>query len=341
MINSLRQLLFAAFVASMSGAAHAGAPSDTVTVSIFRGAMVHFHADSSAKYLAPGPSVEDNGRVTRSEAALPELPGPCRIRALLTLHPIPKDDRNVHDRWDRAGNIRLAMEGAPDLEVVRFMTSYGGRTDHEVDVSDLAPLLRGRRTIRAFVDTWVSPGWRVDLSLRYEPDSTYDAPVWAKPVFYADSFNRKENEGGVEVPLEVPPGLARVVLRYFSTGHCTDGKDEDEFVSKANVISVDGIVVARFHPWRNDCRRFRERNPYCARWSDGSWSSDYSRSGWCPGSEVLPTEFDLTDHLTPGAHTIRIAIEDIRPADAEGQFGYWRVSAGLVGWDRRPGLWRN
>ena len=80
-------------------------------------------------------------------------------------------------------------------------------------------------------------------------------------------------------------------------------------ISKANVISVDGVVVARFHPWRDDCRRFRDRNPYCARWTDGSWSSDYGRSGWCPGKD--------------------------------GHYGYWRLSAHLVGWDRPPRLWLN
>jgi hypothetical protein len=191
------------------------------------------------------------------------------------------------------------------------------------------------------VDTWSSPGWQVDFSLAYEPDSTYDAPAWVFPVYYADSVNRQEHEEGVEIPVEIPPGLARVVLRYFTTGHCTDGRDEDEFISKANVISVDGVVVARFHPWRDDCRRFRDRNPYCARWTDGTWSSDYSRSGWCPGVEVLPVEFDLTDHLTAGPHRIRMQVENIRPEDAEGNFGYWRISAGLIGWDRPPELWKN
>ena len=315
--------------------------SDTVAVAVFRGTMLHFLPDSSAKYAAPGVIPEDNGRIARASVDLPEPAGPFRIRALLTLHPVPQDERSVYDRYDRAGNIRLVAAGMPDLEIVRFMTSYGGRTDHEVDVSELAPLLRGRRDIRAFVDTWVSPGWRVDFSLRYEPDTTYDAPVWARPIFYTDSMNRKEHESGVAVPVEIPSGLARVVLRYVSTGHCTDGRDEDEFVSKANVISVDGVVVARFHPWRDDCRAFRERNPYCARWSDGSWSSDYRRSGWCPGAEVEPTEFDLTDHLTPGKHTFRFVVLDMRPGNAEGDFGYWRISASLVGWDRKPSLWKN
>jgi hypothetical protein len=162
-----------------------------------------------------------------------------------------------------------------------------------------------------------------------------------RPVFYTDSFDQQSAPQGAEVRVEVPPGAQRVVLRYFSTGHCTDGIDADEFVSKPNVIAVDGVVVVRFHPWRDDCRQFRDRNPYTSHWADGTWSSDYSRSGWCPGTEVLAHEFDLTDHLTPGPHQVRFTIEDMRPKDDQGQYGYWRVSACIVGWDRVPALWRN
>ncbi len=331
----------------LAAAACAAAPGRAVaepapvSAEVFSGAMVHFNPDTTGRYAGPGLTPGDRGRTVSVEALLPEAPPPGRIKALLTLHPVPKTEREVWDRWDRAGNVRLTAPGLPDLELVRFMTAYGGRTDHEIDVSELAPLLRGRRALTAFVDTWVSPAWRIDLTLRFEPDTLYAPPVWAQPVFYDDSFDARDDAAGAEAAVEVPPGLARVVLRYFSTGHCTDGRDDDEFVSKANVIAVDGVVVERFHPWRDDCRRFRERNPYCARWTDGSWSSDYARSGWCPGAEVLPREIDLTDHLTPGRHVLRFAIEDMRPAGADGHYGYWRVSAAVVGWDRPPRLWRN
>jgi hypothetical protein len=333
----------------LAGAIPSRAASATVTVPIFEAATIHFSADSAGFYAGPGQTAEEQGRVLVSETALPVLVGPARITALVTIRPIPRDERTVRDRWDRAGNVRLAVEGAPDLEIVRFITAYGGRTDHEIDVSELAPLLRDARRFRAFVDTWVSPGWNVDFALRFAPDTTYDPPVWAAPVYYNDSFRHdtvieprhNEMSGCATTEVDVPPGLARVVMRYFSTGHCTDGRDADEFISKANVISVDGVVVARVHPWRDDCRRFRERNPYCARWTDGSWSSDYSRSGWCPGDAVEPMEFDLTDHLTAGRHAIKFVIEDMRPEDAQGNFGYWRVSASVIGWDHAPQLWRN
>jgi hypothetical protein len=52
-------------------------------------------------------------------------------------------------------------------------------------------------------------------------------------------------------------------------------------------------------------------------------------------------EFDLTDHLTPGKHTIRFRVEEMRPKDEKGNFGYWRISAALIGWKKIPALWRN
>ncbi len=312
-----------------------------LTVEILRDCPLSYAPDSAAARRVAGVVFEDGGRTARTAVTLPVPAGPVRITALVTVRPVAKSDREVFDRYDRAGSVRLAGDGGPDLEIVRFITPYGGRGVYEVDVTPLAPLLRGPRTLRASIDTWTSPAWRIDVALRYEPVAACDNAAWAAPLYLRDSFNRQAMPSGDSATVEVPPGLARVVLRYFSTGHCTDGTDADEFVSKANVISVDGTVVARLHPWRDDCRRFRDRNPYCTRWTDGSWSSDYSRSGWCPGDAVLPAELDLTDHLAPGRHTIRFVVEDMRPRDEKGNFGYWRISAQLVGWSRPPALWRN
>ncbi|HEX05496.1 MAG TPA: hypothetical protein ENH10_10165, partial [Bacteroidetes bacterium] len=193
----------------------------------------------------------------------------------------------------------------------------------------------------AFVDTWVSPGWAVSLDIELIPDTSAHAPDWAAPVYYTTSFNAQDMPDGVDVQVEIPEGLERVVMVYIVTGHCTDGRDEDEFVSKPNVISVDGVVVERLHPWRDDCGNYRDRNPYTAKWTDGTWSSDYSRSGWCPGVEVDPIFIDLTDHLDAGEHNVHFEIENMRPIDDDGNFGYWRVSAHLIGWEEYPKLWMN
>lgn len=181
----------------------------------------------------------------------------------------------------------------------------------------------------------------MNAELQFQTDTTYENADWVMPVYYSDSFNQQDMPKGVNVPVEIPAGMQRVVLQYISTGHCTDGTNADEFISKPNVVAVDNQVVARFHPWRTDCREYRERNPYTSHWTDGTWSSDYSRSGWCPGCDVIPQEFDLTDHLTTGKHNMQIMIENMRPKDEKGNFGYWRVSGYLVGWKKMPDLWKN
>jgi hypothetical protein len=306
---------------------------DAVTVPVFRENIIHFTPDDSAKYNTDLVACREGGRVITRTMNLPDFAPPVRITAHLVLAPIPKDELEVYDRWDRAGNVRLEIPGGPDVELVKFITAYGGRTEYDVDLSHLAPLLHGRCVFKGFVDTWVSPAWKMDFSLTFAPDTQVVNPDWVASVTYNESVTRDGiGDKGIEAPIDIPAGLHRVLLHYYVSGHCTDGTDADEFVQKDNVISVDNIVVHRFRPWRDDCRQFRPINPYCRRWTDGSWSCDYSRSGWCPGDIVEPLELDLTDHLVPGKHIMRFVIENIRPKDANGNYGYWRVSAQLLGW---------
>ncbi|MCB9358060.1 MAG: hypothetical protein H6505_05755 [Calditrichaeota bacterium] len=315
--------------------------AQTNSVSIFERSALHFSQDSSGKFLHDGERALDNGRVVEKTVTLPKISQPTRITARLDLHPVPLDELKVADRYDRGGAIRLVLPNQPELEILRFMTSFGGETSHEADVTQLAPLLQGECVLRASVDTWVSPGWELDFALEYTPDTTAQMPDYAAPIYFADSFTREGMPDGVTSSLAIPEEYAYAVIYYTSTGHCTDGRDEDEFVSKANVISVDGHVIERFHPWRDDCKKMRPYNPYCARWTDGWWSSDFSRSGWCPGDIVLPREIDATDALPKGEHSVGIRIENMRPKDENNHFGVWKVSAYVVAWKTEPKLWQN
>jgi hypothetical protein len=305
---------------------------DPWTVHVFHAQGIHFLPDEPDARVSGPVRAEDNGRVILRTVDLPEPPVPVRILARVRFLPVAKDEAEVHDKWDRAAGVRLVVPGRPDLEVVKLVTAYGGVTDHEVDVTHLAPLLTGSRTFLGFVDTWTSPAWTLDFSLTFLPDTTARPPDWVEPILFDTFTEENRREGPHTVQVEVPAGTRRTVLQYLVSGHCTDGRDADEFESKENVISVDGVEVKRFRPWRDDCRRFREDNPYCRRWTDGSWSSDYARSGWCPSDMVSPVEVDLTGPLAPGEHEISFHILGIRPEDEEGNHGYWRVSARLLGW---------
>lgn len=308
------------------------APPPSV-VPLFEDVTVHFTPADSARYDTPVASARDNGRVMTTYRELNPPRGPAKVTLRLAVRPIRQDIRSVVDRWDRAGSVRLVKPGMAPVELCRFMTAYGGPITHEVDITRAAPLLEGHCAFEVFIDTWVSPAWEVDAALVFAVanDGSVSRPSWARGALLPRG-NLTAATPMAEATLEVPAGLRRVELAAISTGHCTDGTDADEFITKDNVISVDGREVLRWRPWRDDCDQLRAINPYCARWSDGSWSSDYERSGWCPGDVSLPQVVDLTPWLTAGAHTVSWRIEDIRPADAAGHHGYWRVSAMLAGW---------
>ena len=96
------------------------------------------------------------------------------------MKPVPKAADEVCDRWDRAGNLRLCAPGMAPIEVVKFVTAYGGETRHCADVSHLAPLLDGECSFEGFIDTWVSPAWTMSAWLEYAPfDTTAQwEPAW-------------------------------------------------------------------------------------------------------------------------------------------------------------------
>jgi hypothetical protein len=308
------------------------APPTTIT--IFHNNVIHFAPDDSSKYETAMVTSLDAGRIITTTMEMQRPSYPVQITARVTVKPTVKDIRNVWDRWDRAGNVRLRKPGQADIEILKFVTAYGGRTVHEMDVSHLASLLDGSCTFLGFIDTWVSPAWQMDFELVYEQVLRNQAPQWVAGLVYDESMTRQRLVDGPQtIRVDIPDGTHRVLMHYLVSGHCTDGIDADEFQTKDNVITVDGHEVFRLRPWRDDCLQFRAINPYCARWSDGSWSSDYSRSGWCPGDVVLPVVVDLSEYLTPGRHSIGFLIEDIRPEDEDGHFGYWRVSSHLLGWE--------
>ena len=171
------------------------------TIQLFQNNMVHFSLVDSinAQYETIRVSSQDNGREIMTQAELPMWDDNIKITAKVTLRPIPKDLLSVFDPWDRAGHVRLLRVDGPDVELMKFMTAYGGETEWEEDVSHLALLLRGTCQFVGWIDTWVSPGWRMDFSLDYESGGA-KKPDWIEPVFYELSYELTApgNEGMLE-----------------------------------------------------------------------------------------------------------------------------------------------
>ena len=116
-------------------------------------------------------------------------------------------------------------------------------------------------------------------------------------------------------------------LRYISTGHGGWGEG-DEFVPKQNTILIDGKPAFTYTPWRQDCGCYRDLNPVSGNFWNGLSSSDFSRSGWCPGTATQPVYFDMMPWADGKEHTMTIAIPQGKPV--EGMFSHWAVSGALI-----------
>lgn len=251
--------------------------------------------------------------------------------------------------------ILLDDKYTPLVELVRFFTPFGvshynqyrslngkeweDAAYYKQDVSDLRSYLSGDVYICAFIGNYDGGGHKLSLDLKAYPESSewavQELHSWALPLF--NTCNVMEMSGqnygkffetdSLTVTFDLPEGVSDLRLRYITTGH--GGWDSgDEFVPKENVIIVDGEPLFKHTPWRSDCGTFRTFNPASGNFWNGMSSSDYSRSGWCPGTATQPVYFDLS-WLKPGHHTITVAIPQ---GQREGNyFSSWNVSGVLVG----------
>lgn len=244
----------------------------------------------------------------------------------------------------------------PPIELMRFFTPFGVRhynqyrslqdqdwaeqVVYKQDISELRPFLQGNVYIGAFIGNYDGGGHKLSLTLKAYPESdtwTFSDSTFEMALPLFNTCNVMEMAGqnygtffrtdSLTVDFFVPYHCKELKLRYITTGH--GGWDSgDEFVPKPNTILIDGVQKYVYTPWRTDCGTYRTSNPASGNFWNGLSSSDYSRSGWCPGTATQPVYFDLTG-LEPGEHTMTIAIPQGEPEG--GSFSAWNVSGILIG----------
>ena len=245
----------------------------------------------------------------------------------------------------------------PVMELVRFFTPFGVRhfndrvqidglkwaneAYYKQEITDIFPSMNGRVLIGAFIGNYDGGGHKVSLDIKAYPGDyewnieDEDTKDWILPIFNTcnvmemagQNYPRFFDTDSLKATFVIPEGVEDLQLRYIATGHGGWGGG-DEFNPKENTIIIDGEKAFTYTPWRSDCGTYRELNPVSGNFWNGVSSSDYSRSGWCPGTATQPVYFDLS-HLPAGTHTITIAIPQ---GKAEGgSFSAWSVSGVLIG----------
>ncbi|MBR4787358.1 MAG: glpgli family protein [Bacteroidales bacterium] len=244
----------------------------------------------------------------------------------------------------------------PPVELMRFFTPFGvghfndrvqidglewaDGTYYKQEVTDLSAYLQGEVWIGVWIGNYDGGGHKVTLDIksypgseRWDDSSREGDDEICKSLFNTcnvlemagQNYGKIFGTDSLSVTVYIPePKNTR--LRYISTGH--GGWDGgDEFTPKPNTILIDGKPTFIYTPWREDCGCYRRFNPVSGNFWNGMSSSDYSRSGWCPGTATQPVYFDL-GHLEPGTHTITVAIPQGKPLG--GSFSHWAVSGVLV-----------
>ena len=250
--------------------------------------------------------------------------------------------------------IKAEKDYLPPVELVRFFTSFGAghfndrvqidglewadENYYKMEISELRDRLHGDVLIGAFIGNYDKGGHKLSFDLLAYPGENKwsDKPLKEHSIPLFNTCNVMEMSGqnygrlfatdSLEVEFEIPDGAKNVRLRYISTGH--GGWDNgDEFNPKENTIYIDGVKQFTHTPWRCDCATFRDQSPVSGNFWNGVSSSDYSRSGWCPGTATNPVYFDLSG-LKPGKHTLRVAIPQGK--DEGESFSHWMVSGVLL-----------
>ncbi|MGV8091141.1 MAG: PNGase F N-terminal domain-containing protein [Mangrovibacterium sp.] len=244
---------------------------------------------------------------------------------------------------------------SPIVELVRFFTPFGihyfnDKRDvgiawedtafYKQEVSDLLPLLKGETWIGVFIGNYDGGGHKVSLHLKYhlnnmEIDEKPVKKYWIKPLFTTTNvmemagqeYGTMFKDDTLKVDFDVPDGVKNVTFRYISTGHGGWGEG-DEFVPKTNEIFIDSAPFFKYTPWRTDCGTYRAYNPASGNFRNGLSSSDYSRSGWCPGTVSNPLYMPVKA-LSPGKHTLQVYIP-IGERDGT-MFSAWNISGVLIG----------
>lgn len=240
----------------------------------------------------------------------------------------------------------------PLLEWVRFFTPFGvGKFNERMqdlgidwqqeayyrqEITDL--YTGGDVVVGAWIGNYDGGGHLLTVDIKSYPNeyvTTEPRNIEIVPLFNTcnvlemagQNYGKLFGTDSLTVSFRIPIHSQNAQLRYITTGHGGWGEG-DEFIPKANTLLIDGQVAFVHTPWRQDCGTWRDLNPVSGNFWNGLSSSDFSRSGWCPGTVAQPIYFDLTPWADGQEHTLTVAIPQGKPVD--NMFSYWAVSGVLI-----------
>lgn len=200
------------------------------------------------------------------------------------------------DPWDQPAKINIFKE-AISYEIARYITPYGiACGDWIFDITDFRSLLTGKVEFNSYVQVWGSSGWYVTIELTLVPGTPEYPFVKLTPLWMEDNWVYGDPDISYDFPeqiLSINESTDDAKIRMTMSGHGQGNTlNAAEFSNFTHHIWIDGGETFEQHLWKNDCGQNSCSN------QGGTWQG--SRAGWCPGQDVQPWEWQLTELITPG-----------------------------------------
>lgn len=331
--------------AGAASGASPGAGAEPIVTTVLD--AVHITSDPEDSHFQAAVAPVDFGRSQVESARLiVTLVSPCFPFSGWAEQEIPSGQvwPAACDAFDRTLSVSLDPEGdaddAPELELLRAITPFGGPLELQTDLTDIVNGLPGVHQLRFAIDTWSDAEGLVSGSRgEWIASARVELTPGAAPR-HVLAVTALANESQLEVDaapiaFDAPEGASAARIEYRATGHgaVSDLRcrgPAEEFCPRSHELSLDGEGLAALTPWRSDCAALctltqndAELGPaeYCAENPCGAPASVRApRANWCPGSATDPIVIDLPT-LTPGRHELGRRILELH----EG--GSWRISA--------------
>ena len=252
------------------------------------------------------------------------------------------------DPYDRLAQVWINDLGKTPLFVLDAVTSFGGTTHWEQDVTDYLSAIEGDHTWHIEVGTYADPNGKatgtasshdVDVNITLIPGIPPRKVLSALPLFRTGISDPKPLTATFAAPANATHGR----LDYYMSGHGGNpdpklgGAPCDEFCQRENDLKVDGKSVYADSP-TSDCSDNCTQVPIKGMISCGNQSFGYickqnptscpssavaPRSNWCPSQIIAPIAINLpASAITAGMHTIELQIPDVH--------GTWSIGLSAV-----------
>ena len=256
---------------------------------------------------------DENMRVTGKSHATVEFPDAATMAGFDTMlldvrHVCDQGSREFGncDAWDAGNRVHLCDDpedpDACNTLLGRYITTYHREGRWLVDSTENLPFLAAGGPQRI---QYVGPrvGYWISLRILLANTGKGGAPYQVDPLWEGGSWNADYDANHPPITIDVPADATKVHLQATLSGHGQGGDDNcAEFCNHVHTFTVDGVEHVADHPNMGDQQGcLKQIDQGTVPNQHGTWW--FERSSWCPGKQVDPWVWDITDLVTPGEST--------------------------------------